>query len=437
MAGASRGRRTALRVLRAVGRGRRLDRALDEALGRTPEGERAWLYELVYGVTRLRGRIDHLLDHHLHSGVGSVSALLLDVLRTGAYQLLYMESVPGYAAVSQSVELARERAGEGPARLVNGVLRSLQRSGADPDLFPDRDRDAAGHFSTWGSHPRWLVERWMERWGEGAVEEIVEHDNRPPTLAVRPVGVSVDEAVERLAARGVGSTPAGGGTGSLWIDGDPDPAAVLDAVPAVVQDPGASLVVAYAAPEPGSRIADLCAAPGGKSLALASSAAYVLAGDASRSRLRLVARNAERLRAHTAPVRTVVARAERPPIVEADAVLVDAPCTGTGTLRRHPDGRWRLGPDDPAHMAALQADLLAGAAEVVRPGGLLVYATCSLEREENEDVVSRFLEKHEEYRVDAGESVPEELVDERGFLRVLPHETGFDGAFAARMRRVA
>lgn len=436
MAGASRGRREALRVLRAVGRGRRLDRALDEALERTPEGERGWLYELTYGVVRLRGRLDHLLDHHLRSGVGSVSSLLLDVLRTGAYQLLHMESVPAYAAVSQSVELARERVGEGPARLVNGVLRSVQRSGADPELFPDPEGDPAGHLATWGSHPRWLVDRWLARWSPEAVGRLVEHDNRPPGLSIRPVGVSGDEASRRLAERGIGSTAAGRGSGALWIEDGADPVAVLEAVPAVVQDPGSSLVATYAAAEPGSRIADLCAAPGGKGLALASSADYVLAGDPSLSRLGLVRRNADRLRSRTGPVHAVVARAEHPPLAEADLVLVDVPCSGTGTLRRHPDGRWRLGPEDPGRLAALQERILEGAASVVPPGGLLVYSTCTLEPEENEDVVSTFLEKHGEYRVEPGDAVPEEMVDAEGFLRVLPQETGFDGAFAARLRRV-
>ncbi|MFP3948910.1 MAG: RsmB/NOP family class I SAM-dependent RNA methyltransferase [Longimicrobiales bacterium] len=465
-------RTAALAVLGAVRRGRRLDRALESALrGVSPE-EGPWVHAVTYGVIRLRGRLDHLLDRSLHAGLESVSPLVLDVLRLGAYQLLYMDAVPDYAALSQSVEQAKEVVGRRVAGLVNGVLRSVQRESldrvdhdresvdrrnrhrrgldeatpgapsggrADPALFPDPEEDPVGHLATWGSHPDWMVERWLDRYGRDGAFRLVEENNRIPALSIRPIGLSLAEAGDRLEGAGIGSRPAGMGSRCLWIDDGVEPETVLETVPAVIQDPAASLVVEYASPDPGSRIADLCAAPGGKALGLASSdpsVSWVLAGDRSRRRLALLGPALERLKPWISPVYRVAARGEIPPVVEADFVLADVPCTGTGTLRRHPDGRWRLEPQDPDRLSGVQARILQGASGCVRPGGLLVYSTCTLEPEENEQVVSQFLARSDGFRIDPPGDVAGDLVDENGFLRVLPHETGFDGAFAARMRRM-
>lgn len=465
MARVSRERAAALEVLREVRRGRRLDRALDSALQGLSADEGPWVHAATYGVVRLRGRLDHLLDRALHSGSDSVSPLLLDILRLGGYQLLYMDGVPDYAAISQSVEQAKKVVGPRVSGLVNAVLRSVQRDslkegdrspdhdalhargepgvpavgGADPALFPDPAKDPLAYLATWGSHPRWLAERWMERYGREGAFALVEANNRIPVLSVRPVGLSPGAALERLEEAGIGARPVGRGTRCLWIDEGVAPGAVLRTIPSVVQDPGASLVVEYASPEPGARIADLCAAPGGKALALAGSASWVLAADLSPRRLALLGPAVERLGSVVPPVYRVVARGEIPPIAEADLVLVDVPCTGTGTFRRHPDGKWRLEPGDPARLAEVQARILQGASGSVRPGGLLIYSTCTLEPEENEEVVSRFIARSDQFRIEApsGPSgAVEDFVDEAGFLRVLPHETGFDGAFAARMRRL-
>lgn len=427
-------REAALRVIRAVGRGRRLDLALPEGLSELPRRDRAWVHELVYGTVRLRGRLDHLLDHHLHAGVGGIESALLDVLRLGAYQLLHMGSVPAYAAVSQAVEQARAVSrGRRAGALANAVLRAVGRAGEDPELFPSPDTDPAGYLSSWGSHPRWLVERWLDRWPEDDVRALVEADNAVPASSLVPLDGDAAGAVEALRAAGIEARAVAEGTGAVELGRGVDPAAALAAVPrAVIQDPGASLVVPYAGPEPGSVAVDLCAAPGGKALALAGRAAYVLAADRSPVRLSLVRENAER-----AGVRMglAVARAEDPPVHRASLVLIDVPCTGTGTLRRHPDARWRLRPDDVARMAEVQRRLLDGAAGAVAPGGLLVYATCSLEAEENEAQVTAFLRRNPEFRRAAAGAVDARYLDADGQLVVRPWRTGFDGAFAVRLRR--
>jgi 16S rRNA (cytosine967-C5)-methyltransferase len=424
-------RTAALAVLRQVGRGRRLDLAFDECVRRLPPQERRWVHELVYGVTRLRGRLDFLLDAHVDGGLARLHAPLDDVLRSGAYQLLYMGSVPPYAAVSQAVEQARSVAGHGSGTLVNAVLRRVSERGESPEIFPKLETDPAGFLSSWGSHPRWLVDRWLARWSPGDVQTLVEIDNRPPPLLVVPLDLSPSEAVQVLARSGVDAREVGRGTGAVEVTGGAGPAAVLESLCAVVQDAGAALVGVYADVPAGVRAADLCAAPGGKALALTRRASYVLAADRSRARLRLVQENLQRTHRRAG---LVIARAEEPPLRSIDFVLLDVPCTGTGTLRRHPDARWRLTPEDVVGLARVQARMLDAAAEVVPIGGVLVYSTCTLEPEENEDQVEGFLARHGRFEVLPTGVVEPSLLD-RGRLRVLPQQTGFDGAFAARLRR--
>ena len=245
---------------------------------------------------------------------------------------------------------------------------------------------------------------------------------RIPSLYVRPIGVPTAVALERLHARGIAAAEGPEGSSTLRMPAGTDPAAVFAAIPSIVQDPAASRVVDAAKPGPGALVADLCAAPGGKGIALAGEGARVVGLDPSLARL---GRMRETLRRLGLPERLVVARGERPPVGAVDLVVADVPCTGTGTLARHPDARWKLTADDPARMAELQRAILEGAAGVVRPGGRLLYSTCTLEEEENEGVVRSFLEAHPEFEPDGTDAT----------LRVLPGETSTDGAFAVRLRR--
>lgn len=427
-------RRAALDILRAVRRGGLADRALARAQARLEPADRAWLQELVYGTLRLRGRLDHTLETRVRRGLEDLEPDVRDLLRLGAYQLLAMDGVPAYAAVSQTVELAKEAAPRASG-LVNAVLKAVAREGWRE--APSYEDDPVAHLTRWGSHPRWLVERWLARYGDGA-RTLVELDNRRPDTFLRPVGVPPAGALEALEAAAIVAEPVPLAPDAVRLDPGADVGAALAAVPAVVQDPAAGLVARYTAPPRGATVLDLCAAPGGKALALAGeSGVRVVAMDRSRTRLGRLLENADRLAARVGrlPLLVAVADARAPATVPGDVVLVDAPCTGTGTLRRHPDGRWRVRPEDLDTLAALQREMLDAAAERVRPGGLLVYATCSLEPEENEDQVAAFLDRWGAF---ASEPAPPGLdpallQDDR--LVVLPHEHGMDGAYAARLRR--
>ncbi|HEX4933131.1 MAG TPA: RsmB/NOP family class I SAM-dependent RNA methyltransferase, partial [Gemmatimonadaceae bacterium] len=288
------------------------------------------------------------------------------------------------------------------------------------------------------SHPDWLVTRWAERYGYEGVSGLLVANNTEAPLVARPVGISSDALATGLRAAGVEVEPAPLAADSLVLRN----VGALTALDEFrqghfhLQDPASTLVTQYAAFPDGALVGDLCAAPGGKGVELARTAAHVFSADVSAARLERVVENVERL--HLTNLHPHVADARRPALAGVDAVLIDVPCTGTGTFRRHPDGRWRLKPSDLAVMGVLQRDILRAAAGTVRPGGLLVYSTCSLEPEENDEQVDRFLDERPEWQMEpppAG-AVPDVTLD-NGRLRVLPQRHGTDGAFAARLRRVA
>jgi 16S rRNA (cytosine967-C5)-methyltransferase len=426
-----------------VSRGRRLDLAVSAETRGADDRTRRWIREAAYGTVRLRGRLDHLLDHHVDRGLASVHSDVVDVLRLGAYQLLNMGSVPPYAAITEAVDQVRAVGRPGAAGLVNAVLRGLGREGGERERFPGLDEDPVGHLATWGSHPRWLVERWVERFGVEATEGLVHANNRIPPMGVRPVGASTPGTLERaraaLESSGIPVAASVPEAGVLILAESAQLEPAMSTVRLQVQDPGAAMVIVYAAPEGGAGewYADLCAAPGGKAVALAEGGNPVLALDPSTPRLRLVRDTAVRLELPIFPVR---GRGESPPVESARLVLVDVPCSGTGTLRRHPDARWRLQPSDLGTFVRLQAGILEGAARAVEIGGLLVYSTCTLEPEENRLQVEDFLKRHPEFEMEPPEGWGSprlgESMNAGGFLEVLPQVQGHDGAFAARMRRV-
>jgi len=427
----SAGRAAAFEALQSVQAGALLDAAFRTATRGLEGRERSWARECAFGVLRHRGRLDRILDSHLHKGLKSVEAPVLELLRLGAYQILRMDGVPAYAAVSQTVEQVRGLAGGRPTGLVNGVLRAVERGGEDVTLFADKTREPADFLASWHSHPRWLVERWLARWSAFEVEQLLEANNRVPPVYLRPLGITEEAARDAL---GPGARAAGKGSGCVQIPAGVTPVAALAAVRGIIQDPAAALVTRYAHVPSGWRVADLCAAPGGKAVVLAEDAAYVVAADRSLDRLGRLRETVERLGIRLG---LVVADAAAPPLRMVRGVVLDVPCSGTGTLRRHPDLKWRLEPGDLASLVTLQRTILDGAAPLVPAGGLLVYSTCTLEPEENEEQVEAFLNQHPDFRLEATEAVAPELLDETGALRVLPHLTGFDGAYAARLRRVA
>jgi 16S rRNA (cytosine967-C5)-methyltransferase len=375
-----------------------------------------------------------MLGDRVRGGLVRLDQDLTDLLRLGAYQLFHMGSVPPYAAIAQTVELAKQRHGIGASKLANAVLRRLDRERDNLNVATPADPIAA--LALKFSHPRWLVARWVARFGAEETAALLDANNHQAPLVVRPFGVVREQLEAMLEASGVEVDDAPLVRDSLVIGGGVglrDLGAFQQGL-FFVQDPAATLVTQYAAFPAGARVADLCAAPGGKAVELSRTAEFVIAADASFARLARLRETISRLEIKN--VRPIVSDARAGAIAPLDAVLVDAPCTGTGTFRRHPDARWRLTPNDIAVLAATQRSILHAAAAAVAPGGLLVYGTCSLETEENDAQVETFLATHPEFTLEPPPegTVPASVLD-AGRLRVLPQRHGADGSFAARMRR--
>ena len=422
-------------VLTDLRSGELLDSAFERRTARLDPRDRRWTRELVFGMLRRRSWLDALLDDRVRGGLAKLDPDLIDLLRLGAYQLLAMGSVPPYAAIGQTVELTKRRHGIGASKLANAVLRRLDRE--RDALVVATPEDPVEALALEYSHPRWLVARWIARWGASETRLLLEANNREAPLVARPYHVVREQLEAMLESAGVTVGDAPLVPDSLVLTGGVGAMTELGAFKQGLfhlQDPASTLVTRYAAIPSGARVADLCAAPGGKALELARTAGVVYAGDASYARLGRVRENVRRLDATN--VIPFVGDARFPAVKGMDAVLIDVPCTGTGTFRRHPDSRWRLRISDLAVLPAVQRSILRAAATAVRPGGLLVYSTCSLETEENDAQIESFLSDNPEWRLEPPPegAVPAAVLD-AGRLRALPQRHGTDGAFAARLRR--
>ena len=432
--GVTAARAVAAEVCVDLRRGEFLDQSFERRIGPLDARDRRWTRELVYGMLRQRALIDAVLSERVRGGLVRLDPDVIDLLRLGVYQLLYMGSVPAYAAIAQTVELAKRRHGIGASKLVNAVLRRTDRE--RDQLTTPTPTDALDALAVKYSHPRWLVARWVDRFGEQDTERLLTLNNADAPVVIRPYGIVREQLEAMLEAAGVHVAEAPYARDSIAISGGTT-FTELGAFKKglfFVQDPAATLVTEYAAVPTGATVADLCAAPGGKALELSRGAGTVVASDKSFARLQRLLANQQRL--ESANIFPFVGDARHPAIAPVDAVLIDVPCTGTGTFRRHPDARWRLKASDLAVMPTLQREILRASASAVRPGGLLIYSTCSLELEENDQQVTTFLAEHPDWHLEPPPSgvVPDSVLDD-GLLRVLPQRHGTDGAFAARFRR--
>jgi 16S rRNA (cytosine967-C5)-methyltransferase len=427
-------RLAAFHILCDVERGEFADRAASLRLAGLTASDRGFAMELAYGSIRLRSRLDAELAVLLDRRLGRVESRVLQWLRLGLYQIRETR-VPDHAAVDQTVRGVKRTVGARASGLANAVLRRAARNGVPGEAYPDPDRDPEGYLATWGSHPRWLIERWVSRLSLASVRRLVENDNRAPPVTVRVLDGGESDR-DLTPVEGVRLVPEPGWRSMYRVcEGQPD--TVIRCLPSVVQDPAAAAVVDYVGDRFVGPVLDACAAPGGKAIGLAwrvPEARPFVAADRNRQRLDRLSEPVSRL---GLDVCLLQADARAPALACARTVLLDAPCTGTGVLRRRPDARWRLEQKTLDSLIALQRELLDAAAGLIEPGGLLVYATCSLEPEENEAQVERFLARNREFRRERPEPgwVPAEAVDEHGDLRVSPWRWDTDGAFASRLRR--
>ena len=408
--------------------------------------DKAFVREVVYGVMRWRGRLDWVISAYSRIKPHRMERTVISILRMGAYQLLFMDRVPSRAAVDESVKLAKGKGRKDVVPFINGILRGIAE-GRKEISYPDIRTEPLDYIAAYHSHPRWMVCRWVDQWGVDETISLCEANNHIPplTMRVNTLKGGRDEAIKRLhtekvEVRHTSFSPVG------FILENPPPLTSWDLFQEgwfQVQDEASQLVSLIMAPKPGERILDVCAAPGGKTTHMAQlmkDQGEIVAVDVSPGKLTLLQENCRRLGISIVQAVTFDATSLLPfSSGSFDRVLVDAPCTGLGTLRRNPDGKWRVAEADISRLHKLQGQILSRAAPMVKKGGILAYSTCTMTPEENEGVIESFLFEHEGFRLEGvSSSLPpscEGLADAKGYFRTFPHRHGADGFFAALMRR--
>ena len=443
------GRATAFTILEAVELKGGSSNALLTEMETRDERERRLATTLVYGVLRQRLALDRLIERASQRPLPEIDPPILIAARLALYQVLFLTRVPRAAAVNEAVSLVRARRGRGAASFANAVLRAACRcfdEGRDPaSLLPDESHDLVAFLAEKYSFPRFLVTRFLARLGRAACEALLRTCNRPAPTVLRVAHRGGDgETVARgLRAEGIGTVPSPILPGALRvIRGAPQRTRLFREGTIYIQDEAAQIVPRLLLPlDPGVGLLDLCAAPGGKLLAAAEMlhpGGRIVATDISVARLRLLDANARRMR--VGGILKVVMDMKRPGIAaEFGRVLLDAPCSGTGVIRRHPEIRWRRSEEDITVSARMQDQALLAAADLVARGGRLVYSVCSLEPEEGPQRITALVERRPDLHVrDARTLLPpglHTLVDDRGCLATLPHRDDVDGFFAAVLEK--
>lgn len=408
------------------------------------DDDRALCHELVLGVLRRQLWLDHVIEHFAKRSLVKIDLPVKLVLRLGLYQLRFLSRIPPSAAVNESVNLVRAAGLKSAASFANAVLRGATR---EPNYDPTIGIiDADEKLAIETSHPLWLIDRWANAFGFEEAAALARADNEPAPTAFRLTAKAhadadaAQEIVRRLESVGAQLSPSKIAPDAWRVDGAGGALRQLSREGLIyLQDEASQLVVHLLGAQPGDHVLDVCAAPGSKTTHLAALApqSLIVAGDLHEHRLRTLNELAKQQGADN--IRGGAVDATKPlPFADSsfDRVLVDAPCSGTGTLRRNPEIRWRIEPSDIDELAEKQSKILANAATVVRAGGRLVYSTCSVEREENEHVVEKFLTGHEDF-ARALIDVPAELQTKNGAVRTWPHRHNTDGFFIAVLEREA
>ncbi len=437
-------RETAMKVLYAVHEnGAYANVALVEALRGTQLDDlgRRFATELVYGAVKAGDTLDWMIGQYTKRPLRKMAPYVRAVLRLGIFQLFFLEKIPASAVCNESTELMKKYGHIGTARFVNGILRTAARE-------PERTRiaegkDEAEYLSLAFQHPLWLVRRWLRAFGREETERLCNFDNAPAVLSLRAnlLRTTRDELMDRLRGEGAEVHP------SEWTPegvlctehGALDTSSSLREGLFQVQDESSMQVAHVIAPEPGEFVLDMCSAPGGKTTHLAErmkNRGRIVALDIYDAKLARVEENAKRLGISIIETRRLDAReAGKVFKKQADRVLLDAPCSGLGVLRRRPDARWRKSAEEIGRLPMLQRELLESAAQAVRPGGIIVYSTCTIEPVENEELVRDFLATHAEMEQETTGAYLPCRPSKNDMVQFYPQRDGIDGFFIARLRR--
>lgn len=403
--------------------------------------DKALLFEIVHGVTRWMARIDWILNGFYKGQFSKAVPNIKNALRVALYQILFLDKIPDYAAVNEAVEFVKKLQGQKYADLTNAVLRNIIRS-KDAIRYPNPEEDIVAYLSAYYSHPSWMVKRWVARFGKENTEKLLTANNNKPnhTLRVNNLVTNKEEFKKLLDVVNLRYTESKYLIQFIKLN-------ILTNITDweyfakgyfTIQDESTGLPVTLLDVKPGLRVLDLCAAPGGKTAFIAdlmNNTGEIVALDRFESRLKILEKNLNRLEVKNVKTITIDAM-EFEDADGFDRVLVDAPCSGLGTLTKKPDLKWKKDLGDIRKIVNIQYDLLRKGASLVKPGGLLVYSTCTIEPEENENLVKEFLSESPGFElVKPSSAIAEELVSEEGFVQTYPHIHGIDGSFAVSLLR--
>jgi 16S rRNA (cytosine967-C5)-methyltransferase len=409
--------------------------------------DRSFLTELTYGVIRWREKLDWVIRQFSKILFEKIELETLNILRLGLYQILFLSRTPSSAAVNESVELAKRHRGKGGAGFVNALLRSAIRQ-KNEIRYPDMSKDPALHISVIQSHPLWLTQRWVKEVGVEETIRVCTFNNQISSLTLRTNTLKIKrkDLIEKLKEKDLKAFPATYSEEGI-VAKNPPPTSELPLIKEglyIIQDEASQLVTAMMDPKPGERILDACAAPGGKTTHMAQkmeNQGEIYALDVSKVKLDLIEEMCQRLGIKM--VKTTQADAAQslpiPQGLNFDRILADVPCSGFGTLRRNPDLKWRRGAEDIKRLSKLQLSILKNLAVYVKEGGVLIYSTCTVFHEENEDVVERFLGENPAFQLDRMDKVlPEKFHSfiQSRYFKTFPPRDRMDGFFIARLKRL-
>ena len=400
--------------------------------------DKALLYEIVHGVIRWMGRLDWILNGFYKGQFSKAIPNLKNGLRVALYQILFLERVPDYAVVNEAVEFVKRLQGQKSADLTNAILRNIIRS-KNAIRYPDPEEDLVGYLCAYYSHPSWMVKRYLNRFGRESTEKLLAANNEKPylTLKINAIKTNPEEFKGLLNSVNLKFEQGKYLPEFFQLQNLTNITAWEYFAEGYfnIQDESAGLACRLLDAKPGMRVLDLCAAPGGKSAYIAGlmhDQGEIVAVDRYEGRVRIVEKNLQRLKIKS--VKTIVANALEFNDEKFDRILADVPCSGTGTLTKKPDIKWKRDLLDLRSMNELQYDLLNKASSLVKPGGVLVYSTCSIEPEENYDIIKKFLDNNLSFKLEnASLYFPSDLVDENGCIQTFPHIHRMDGAFAAKL----
>ena len=410
--------------------------------------DRAFLTELTYGVLRWRGKLDWVIRQFSKIPFEKIESGILNILCLGLYQIFFLSRTPSSAAVNESVELAKPFRGKGGGGFVNAVLRSAIRQ-KDEIRYPEINEDPPLCISVVQSHPLWLVERWVKEMGAEETLKICTFNNQisPLTLRTNTLKMNRKDLMEKLRQKEFSPFPTTYSEDGIVLK-DPPPTSELPFIKEglyIIQDEASQLVTYILDPKPGERILDACAAPGGKTTHMAQkmeNQGEIYALDLSKGKIDLIEETCQRL--GIGIVQTIKGDAAKilsvPQGMKFDRILADVPCSGFGTLRRNPDLKWRRGEKEIRRLSELQSSILRNLSAYVKGGGVLIYSTCTVFHEENEDVVEKFLDEYPEFQLDRMDKVlPEEFHSfiQKRFFKTFPPKNNMDGFFIARLIKLS